>query len=87
MDSELLGLMDRARGEKNRSQFIRDAIAKMLGLPLEMGRSPDRVKIRHDEIHRHNLSLNDTPSSEAPMPAINKGPYQLPPKKRTKKKP
>jgi hypothetical protein len=60
IDDELAGLMDRARGTMNRSQFIRDAIARMLGVPAEMGRAPDRVKSDASTV-RLNVTLNEEP--------------------------
>jgi len=65
MDSELLSLMDKKRGAKNRSQFIREAIAKMLGLSSDAAHAPDRVK-RLEPTHRLNVVLNDEPSAEKP---------------------
>jgi hypothetical protein len=84
MDSELLSLMDQKRGAKNRSQFIREAIAKMLGLPSEMTNAPDRVKAH--QVHRLNVHLNDEVSTE-PTPPPQPVVYPKPKLKRSKKKP
>lgn len=80
MDSELLSLMDQKRGSKNRSQFIRDAIAKMLGLSSDITRAPDRVKVRL------NVTLNET--ADSPPVTETRKPVTYPkPKRGTKKKP
>ena len=71
VDSHLLSLMDDARGARNRSQFIREAITKMLGLPANLAQAPDRVQ-KIGEIHRLNCDLAAVDST---------------PKKRAKKKP
>lgn len=83
MDSALLNLMDQKRGSKNRSQFIRDAIAKMLGLPSDLTRAPDRV--RSHDVHRLNVTLNEETSTD-PLPP-RKGDVSYSAKKRAKKKP
>ena len=78
IDDELAGLMDQARGTKNRSQFIRDAIARMLGVPIQMGKAPDRVKSERSTL-RLNVTINE--ESKPAVRTVN------PTKKQTKKKP
>ena len=80
MDSELLDLMDKKRGTKNRSQFIREAIAKMLGLSPEITHAPDRVKSH--QVHRLNVTLNDEPSTEPTPPRQDGRVHPKPPRKK-----
>lgn len=85
MDSELLNLMDKKRGPKNRSQFIREAIAKMLGLPSEAAHAPDRVKSLQPT-HLLAVTMNDKPTTETAPPQAKRVTYDdAKPKARKKK--
>ena len=51
VEAELADALDAARGDKDRSQFIRDVIAKEIrrcgiDLPEGIERKPDRVRVR-----------------------------------------
>lgn len=58
--------MDSKRGAKSRSQYIRDAIASMLGVSLKMGRAPDRVRSGGSTV-RLACTLNEDPGYTPPV--------------------
>ena len=43
LDEQLLAAIDRKRGTTNRSQFIRESLAKFLGISINLAAAPDRT--------------------------------------------
>jgi hypothetical protein len=72
LNGELLRGLDAARGRKNRSEFIREAIAgelKRQGIALPPGAESvnDRVRIqRYPESAASGAELNEKPNSSSP---------------------
>lgn len=70
MPKLLLSLVERGRAKLsgiNRAQFVRDALSeklKSMGLsvPEDAVKVPDRVKQRHRDAIRLNVSLNESPT-------------------------
>ena len=72
LDEQLLGAMDRARGFKDRSQFVREAIAEKLRamkipVPERLVHPPPRARIAQQMGGmEQSMSLNETPGGSLP---------------------
>lgn len=76
--------MDRARGDKSRSQFIREALAEQLGMKGNVVKAPDRVGKGRKPRPVTDVTLNEVDASED-APAAKRITYEA--KKAAKKKP
>jgi hypothetical protein len=88
LDADFLAEIDRARGRKNRSQFLREAIAEKLNgmgfrVSEDMVFPPDRVSVRA-KVDGFNNTVNQVFSSASPVPGA-KYPAKKPGQKKQKK--